>query len=199
MFVRKVGNVKKEEIKKEALSLFAEKGYAGTSLSAIAKKVHIQTSSLYAHFQSKDDLYLQIYREQLQEQFQQTKQILSKLKGTTVYERLQAVFFSFVQAEMNEERALFIRRSIFLPPFHLKQQIKREFVAVEKLLSAELLTLFQEGMENGELKQQRVENVLAFFYCVFDGIIVEQYYYEEDEYNARKRNSWMMFWQAIQN
>lgn len=172
MFVRKVGNVKKEEIKKEALSLFAEKGYAGTSLSAIAKKVHIQTPSLYAHFQSKDDLYLQIYREQLQEQFQQTKQILSKLKGTTVYERLQAVFFSFVQAEMNEERALFIRRSIFLPPFHLKQQIKREFVAVEKLLSAELLTLFQEGMENGELKQQRVENVLAFFIVCLMGLLL---------------------------
>jgi AcrR family transcriptional regulator len=46
----------KERILNEALSLFAENGYDGTSMEQIATKVGIKAPSLYKHFKGKEDI-----------------------------------------------------------------------------------------------------------------------------------------------
>ena len=43
----------KEKITEAALTLFAEKGYKGTSVKNIADAVGIKDASLYNHFKSK--------------------------------------------------------------------------------------------------------------------------------------------------
>lgn len=45
----------KEKITEEALTLFAEKGYKGTSVKNIADAVGIKDASLYNHFKSVSD------------------------------------------------------------------------------------------------------------------------------------------------
>ena len=47
----------KEKITEEALTLFAEKGYKGTSVKNIADAVGIQDASLYNHFRSKQEIF----------------------------------------------------------------------------------------------------------------------------------------------
>lgn len=46
----------KERILEEALTLFAENGYDGTSVEQIAEKVGIKAPSLYKHFKGKEDI-----------------------------------------------------------------------------------------------------------------------------------------------
>lgn len=46
----------KEKITEEALTLFAEKGYKGTSVKNIADAVGIKDASLYNHFKSKQEI-----------------------------------------------------------------------------------------------------------------------------------------------
>ena len=46
----------KEKILDEALTLFAENGYDGTSVEQIANKVGIKAPSLYKHFKGKEDI-----------------------------------------------------------------------------------------------------------------------------------------------
>ncbi len=46
----------KERILEEALTLFAENGYDGTGVDAIAERVGIKGPSLYKHFKSKEDI-----------------------------------------------------------------------------------------------------------------------------------------------
>lgn len=53
----------KERIIEEALTLFAEKGYQGTSVKNIADAVGIKDSSLYKHFKSKKEIFDTIVRE----------------------------------------------------------------------------------------------------------------------------------------
>jgi AcrR family transcriptional regulator len=48
----------KEKIKREALYLFAEKGFDKTSVREIAKKVGIRESAIYNHYKSKTDIFL---------------------------------------------------------------------------------------------------------------------------------------------
>lgn len=47
----------KERITEEALQLFAEKGYKGTSVKNIADAVGIKDASLYNHFKSKQEIF----------------------------------------------------------------------------------------------------------------------------------------------
>ena len=46
----------KEKILDEALTLFAENGYDGTSVEQIANKVGIKAPSLYKHYKGKEDI-----------------------------------------------------------------------------------------------------------------------------------------------
>lgn len=47
----------KEKITHEALKLFAENGYKGTSVKQIAEAVGIKDASLYKHFKSKQEIF----------------------------------------------------------------------------------------------------------------------------------------------
>ena len=46
----------RDKILNEALTLFAENGYDGTSVEEIAEKVGIKAPSLYNHFKGKEDI-----------------------------------------------------------------------------------------------------------------------------------------------
>jgi AcrR family transcriptional regulator len=49
-------SARREELTRVAARLFAERGYAGTSLGDLAKAVGMQKASLYHHIASKEDL-----------------------------------------------------------------------------------------------------------------------------------------------
>ncbi|HCZ2724145.1 TetR family transcriptional regulator, partial [Pseudomonas aeruginosa] len=49
----------KDKIIDNAITLFSEKGYDGTTLDDIAKSVNIKKASLYYHFDSKKSIYEQ--------------------------------------------------------------------------------------------------------------------------------------------
>ena len=51
----------KEEILEATLDLACEKGLGAVSMAMIAERVHLKKSSLYSHFQSKEDLIDSMY------------------------------------------------------------------------------------------------------------------------------------------
>ena len=53
----------KEIILSEALALFAEKGYEGTTVQDIAKAVGIKAASLYAHYSGKDGIFRAVFAQ----------------------------------------------------------------------------------------------------------------------------------------
>ncbi|WP_374721430.1 TetR/AcrR family transcriptional regulator [Peribacillus tepidiphilus] len=55
-------NDKKKLILETALKLFSEKGYHSTSMQDIATECQIAKGSLYTYFQSKDELFLSIFK-----------------------------------------------------------------------------------------------------------------------------------------
>jgi AcrR family transcriptional regulator len=57
---------KKQKIMNIALHLFAEEGYAHTSIDKIATMANISKGLMYTYFHSKDDLLYQIYHTSVQ-------------------------------------------------------------------------------------------------------------------------------------
>ena len=54
---------RREELAREAARLFAEKGYHGTSIGALADAIGVQKGSLYAHIDGKQDLLYETMRQ----------------------------------------------------------------------------------------------------------------------------------------
>ncbi|WP_353626058.1 helix-turn-helix domain-containing protein [Bacillus sp. JCM 19041] len=57
----------KEKILAESMELFAVNGYEGTSMAKIAEKVGIKKPSLYAHYKSKEALFIDINKKMADE------------------------------------------------------------------------------------------------------------------------------------
>ncbi|UUZ83400.1 TetR/AcrR family transcriptional regulator [Paenibacillus sp. P26] len=70
-----------QTIKAAALRLFALRGYDGVPLSEIAKEVGIRTPSIYAHFSSKDDLFMAVFEDVLAEHSMRLERLIERLKG----------------------------------------------------------------------------------------------------------------------
>lgn len=57
------GESRRQAVLDIAASMFAAKGYAGTSIRSITTSVGMLPGSIYYHFRSKEDLLLAVYRE----------------------------------------------------------------------------------------------------------------------------------------
>jgi len=53
--------IKKKRMIEESMKLFSEKGFHSTSIQEIADKSHVSKGAFYLHFQSKDELLIEIY------------------------------------------------------------------------------------------------------------------------------------------
>src|SRR5436190_13714927 len=53
---------RRQELSRQAARLFAQKGYHGTSIGDLAEALGVQTGSLYAHIEGKEDLLYETMR-----------------------------------------------------------------------------------------------------------------------------------------
>src|SRR3954468_8231493 len=66
---------RRELIEEAAARLFAEHGYAGTTLDAVAARAHVTKPMVYRHFRSKKHLYLALlgrHRDDMPSFFERT-------------------------------------------------------------------------------------------------------------------------------
>lgn len=81
-----------ERIKQAALTMFTESGYEGASLSEIAKAVGIKTPSIYAHYKSKEQLFLQLIQEVIEEEREQYFKLLRDIEFVSSEQQLYRLF-----------------------------------------------------------------------------------------------------------
>lgn len=61
----KTNTTRREHLLKSALVLFAERGYAGTSVKAIAQRADVSQGLLYVHFENKEALLLALFEREM--------------------------------------------------------------------------------------------------------------------------------------
>ena len=108
----------KERIVEEALTLFSEYGYQGTSVKNIADAVGIKDSSLYKHFKSKKEIFDTIVKEMSVRMERMSKEY--GLPDEHDMEKAAELYGS-----ISEEGILALSEKIFL--FYLKDEFASKF------------------------------------------------------------------------
>ncbi|UFJ42689.1 TetR/AcrR family transcriptional regulator [Brevibacillus humidisoli] len=187
-----------ERIKAAALKQFAQHGYDGASLSDIAKEAGIKTPSIYAHFKSKEDLFLSVFDDLLKLDVEQTIRLAEQIETKTVKEKLHAILIHYCKIFATTEQGMFWQRAMFFPPEFLRETLQMWFANYESRLTGILISIFEEAIDTGVIAAQEPSDLLAAYYCMLDGLSIECHYYSPDEYERRIAAVWSIFWNGLQ-
>jgi len=140
----------REAILEAAVRLFAQHGFAKTSLKAIAQEVDIRTPSLLYHFPSKQALETAAI-ESLNNSWQNIlPQILSEAKNPGErFDRTLGVCIEFFQEEPT--RAQLFVRALLDKPDELKEIIKRDLQPWLKLIAKYIRRGQEEDLIHSDL------------------------------------------------
>ena len=83
-------------VRATALRLFRERGYAATTMRAIAQEAGVATGNAYYHFASKDHLVQELYLDVTREQAIGARRVLAE--GGDLTARLRGVMLAAVDA-----------------------------------------------------------------------------------------------------
>ncbi|TVY11999.1 TetR/AcrR family transcriptional regulator [Paenibacillus cremeus] len=187
-------------IKQAALHAFVRSGYDGTALSDIAQRVGLKTPSLYAHFQSKQELFLFTFEDVLREHTQAIQQVLEQCQqqcDTTeaILCRLLLEYCGGLQ--LGGERAAFLKRALLFPPRFLASGLKERFLLMEQQLSEPLTAVFEAALSAGQVRGWSVKELLTSYFYLMDGCFVQSYLYRRDAFDERLAAAWRIYWRGI--
>ena len=152
----------KQKIQKEAMTLFAEKGYGAVYVGDIAKAVGIKTPSLYKHYRSKQDIFdscVEVFFERM-EQVRNELQLPDTPEAEASYQTVTT------------EKLTDFATALFL--FYLKDEVAAKFrkmLMLERYHNPELNRLFEELFINGAIDYEEK---------IFSDLIDAQIVKEED-------------------
>jgi len=189
-------------IKQTALRLFTEYGFEGASLSDIAKSVGIKTPSIYAHYRSKEQLFVRLVEDVIVEEQHKWMQLMEEenVRNRSAEERLRGIFHFFTDFKGMSAGQSFLKRTILMPPRGLEERIRSDIIAYEENVTSLLRGLLQEAAKELEtaMSPEREEMQIAAFYALIDGLLVEFQLYDETTHRKRIEAAWEWLWEGIE-
>lgn len=184
-----------DKIKDEALALFIEKGFAGTSLSDIGNEVGIKKQSIYTHFKSKDDLFLQVVHSVINEEILGLDEFFKTNQEKELFNVMYQFIVRFRERFLHGNGNLkFLLRSMFVPPTHLQKDVIEKVYSYYDVLERHVNEIFDEN--KGSLNVEANKASTAYLNMI-DGLLVELIYVGVDSFNERLQASWDIYLKAV--
>jgi len=142
------------KIMDEAIKLFAEKGFSDTSISKIAKSAEVGKGTIYWHFDSKEDLFLSIIKENGKQYFEKVK-LLDKSDNTP-----SEIIFQYIK-----DRIEFVEDNYDLARMLINNNdvINREFKNLMEDKHRQIINVLEraikKGMKNNNFKNGSSEEL----------------------------------------
>lgn len=149
--------VKKRYIIISAAGLFANKGYAGTSVREIVEAAGITKPTLYYYFKNKEDLYVKLMDEAMEIFYQVLDQSLTT--SGSMRERLVGLFRDIFQLFCEHVDILRLVNSMIYGPREAAPTY--DFHACNGHLNSVLSEILRSGIAEGELSEDNWVEVLV--------------------------------------
>lgn len=161
--------ISKQKIFDAAIALFAEKGYFNTSIADITSKVGLAKSSFYTHFKTKDEILVELYKNEDLELIEYFESLPNNL---TIREK----FYAFVKKayEIAEDTGIHFYEGIY--DLRLSEESKFKFFRNHdnRPLKVFLTKLISDGQKLGELRKDYTpEDIYSIIRRNINGTIYE--------------------------
>ncbi|MGD6849967.1 TetR/AcrR family transcriptional regulator [Rossellomorea aquimaris] len=186
-------NDNKQLIKDVALDLFGQKGYEDTSLTEIANAVGIKKPSIYNHFRSKEDIFMEVIEDLSVSEVNAYKNASKKMNINEPLKNVRILFDLFCHRLVTTKEALLWKRVTFFPPEVFKDLIQKQFIHFEQVTTAILVSIYQEGQKQKLFSDIEEDEFIASFLCLVDGVFLEHHYYTEEIFRQRIESAWKVY------
>ncbi|OKQ00335.1 TetR/AcrR family transcriptional regulator [Paenibacillus sp. P46E] len=181
-----------------AITQFAEKGFEGASLAGIAQAVGIKKQSIATYFPKKEDLFLAAFQEMARHYIEFLDQLFKGIPGIPVEARLRGIVYrTYYYRVEHPILTSFYKRSVQFPAPFFQEMLEQQISMMEKQSSAVYRAIFEEGMNTGQIRRQHTESLLSAYYCLQDGISMQMFFYNHEEFERRLKDIWEIFWAGI--
>lgn len=189
-----------EKIREEAIKQFARKGYDGTSIKDITKEIGITAPALYAHYSSKEDLFLDIFCEAVEDLISSIRRAIV----TSDSESVEKILYSIYSAYMNEvfsknPKSLLILRNTMFPCESLTEKVVEIVLNANRDLSSRIKSVFEQGMKDGIIKVNTTDKYYRDFFKLITAHIYEMLAFKVILTTNQIDTEWKEFWNIIKN
>ncbi len=152
------------------LRIFSEKGYAAARLSDVADAAGVTRGAIYWHFEDKKDLFLALFRKNIDPLFEAIKDVLDENIGPL--EKIRKIMTTVLvmieqDAEFRANQNLeFATRKLHAEIPELREYLKKHVNRFDQLL----VSMIKSGIENDEIRRDiDAATVIAMFAALFRG------------------------------
>lgn len=139
---------RREEIFHQAVKVFLKKGFNETSMQEIASAVGLGKSTLYDYFETKDDILIYFFENQLDDMTTEAQKIA--MQNATADLRLRMIMEAYIES-LQANKSLFLKLSIESQRLKLdsQKQIQEKRYAYQDMVRA----LIDEGIREGVFRK----------------------------------------------
>ena len=188
-----------ERLTQIALQLFAERGYAGTSLAAIAKRLGIRKPSLYNYYGSKDELFLVLFEESL-ERWKLASLPPLEAPGTCQGRLKKHFRASWEFATEDPHTTALCRAAVSQANGEIADKVQILLDRYRDLYQKAIHDIFTEAMDEGEIPHQDPLILVLAWLAFKDGVMTRQVFqpHAPNPFLDHFDGLWELFWRGIQ-
>jgi AcrR family transcriptional regulator len=138
-----------------AREIVEQEGYANASVMAIAERAGVAAGTLYRHFSSKEELFVELFRAVCDREVVAMRRAAEGVEGSHV-DRLETVLATFARRALRRPRLAWALLAEPVDPL-----VDAERLAYRKRYSELTATALRAGIEAGEIPDQNVELTAA--------------------------------------
>jgi AcrR family transcriptional regulator len=189
--------VSKQRILEVAFQSFSTGCYRCVSLSEIAEKVGIKKPSIYAHFESKEKLFLEVLEIELKRVYDYINTVISDNKSLDTEHILHKFLTRSIDYIIeNHFAGGFWSNLIFVRPFQLKSEITLQIDELKSYTQDLIMKLIIQGIHRGDIIDQCTNSIVYSYLCLLQGnllMALNSELFSMNEVNM----SWRFFWDGI--
>jgi AcrR family transcriptional regulator len=146
----------RHRLMRSAQDLIEEGGYGGASVAAIAERAGVAAGTLYRHFPSKQELFVEVFRSVCAREERAMRAAAEEMHGSPAPERLEVVLATFAERALRNPRLAWALIAEPVDPL-----VDAERLAYRERYAQIIAEALRAGIDAGELPEQNVELTAA--------------------------------------
>jgi AcrR family transcriptional regulator len=141
----------RDRLLRAAQQLIEEGGYGAASVAAIAERAGVAAGTLYRHFDSKQELFVEVFRSVCAREERAMRAASAEMASASAVQRLQEVLATFAERALRNPRLAWALIAEPVDPL-----VDAERLAYRARYSGLAAQALRAGIDDGELPEQDV-------------------------------------------